>query len=145
MRKRRTTLGWWRTLCATLACAVTVTSSPLPLARASDTDALRPWSAGKDGAVAQRLETTLRPPGSEVVTEVQRQHVTARLERLEREGRVASQPIPDQVHALLKAEDYSLLGGSLLLFGLLAAVMLATRSVDWDVLTARQKVQQTGA
>lgn len=33
--------------------------------------------------------------------------------------------------ALLKAEDYSLLGGSLLLFGLLAAVMIATRRVDW--------------
>ena len=49
------------------------------------------------------------------------------------------------LYALLKAEDYSLLGGSLLLFGLLAAVMLATRGVDWYVLTARQKVQQTGA
>jgi inner membrane protein len=47
--------------------------------------------------------------------------------------------------ALLKAEDYSLLGGSLLLFGLLAAVMLATRGVDWYVLTARQKATQTGA
>ena len=33
--------------------------------------------------------------------------------------------------ALLKAEDYSLLGGSLLLFGLLAAAMLATRRVAW--------------
>lgn len=35
------------------------------------------------------------------------------------------------LYALLKAEDYSLLGGALLLFGLLAAVMLATRRVDW--------------
>jgi inner membrane protein len=35
------------------------------------------------------------------------------------------------LYALLKAEDYSLLGGSLLLFGLLAAVMIATRRVDW--------------
>jgi inner membrane protein len=33
--------------------------------------------------------------------------------------------------ALLKAEDYSILGGSLLLFALLAAVMIATRRVDW--------------
>jgi inner membrane protein len=39
------------------------------------------------------------------------------------------------LYALLKAEDYSLLGGSLLLFGLLAAVMLATRRVDWYGLT----------
>jgi inner membrane protein len=39
--------------------------------------------------------------------------------------------------ALLKAEDHSLLGGSLLLFGLLAVVMLATRRVDWYVLTVR--------
>jgi inner membrane protein len=43
------------------------------------------------------------------------------------------------LYALLQAEDYSLLGGSLLLFGLLAAVMLATRSVDWYVATARAK------
>ena len=41
------------------------------------------------------------------------------------------------LYALLKAEDYSLLGGSLLLFGLLAAVMIATRRVDWYALTRR--------
>jgi inner membrane protein len=35
------------------------------------------------------------------------------------------------LYALLQAEDYSLLGGALLLFALLAAVMLATRRVDW--------------
>jgi inner membrane protein len=35
------------------------------------------------------------------------------------------------LYALLQAEDYSLLGGSLLLFGLLAGVMIATRRVDW--------------
>jgi inner membrane protein len=35
------------------------------------------------------------------------------------------------LYALLKAEDYSLLGGSLLLFGLLAALMIGTRRVDW--------------
>ena len=38
------------------------------------------------------------------------------------------------LYALLQAEDYSLLGGALLLFGLLAAVMLATRRVDWYAL-----------
>ena len=35
------------------------------------------------------------------------------------------------LYALLKAEDYSLLGGSLLLFGLLAALMIGTRRVEW--------------
>jgi inner membrane protein len=35
------------------------------------------------------------------------------------------------LYALLQSEDYALLGGALLLFGLLAAVMLATRRVDW--------------
>jgi inner membrane protein len=50
------------------------------------------------------------------------------------------------LYALLKAEDYSLLGGSLLLFGLLSVVMLATRRVDWYVLTARPTgIPQTGA
>src|SRR2546430_16264484 len=38
--------------------------------------------------------------------------------------------------ALLQSEDYALLGGTLLLFGLLAAVMLATRRVDWYRLTS---------
>ena len=41
------------------------------------------------------------------------------------------------LYALLQAEDYSLLGGSVLLFGLLAALMLATRKMDWYALTAR--------
>jgi inner membrane protein len=40
------------------------------------------------------------------------------------------------LYALIKAEDYSLLGGSLLLFGLLAVVMIVTRRVDWYALTA---------
>ncbi|TMH70101.1 MAG: cell envelope integrity protein CreD [Betaproteobacteria bacterium] len=40
------------------------------------------------------------------------------------------------LYALLQSEDYALLGGSLLLFALLAAVMLATRRVDWYRLTA---------
>jgi inner membrane protein len=48
------------------------------------------------------------------------------------------------LYALLKAEDYSLLGGALLLFGLLAAVMLATRRVDWYALAARPAAGRTG-
>ena len=32
---------------------------------------------------------------------------------------------------ILRSEDYSLLMGSLLLFGLLTVLMLATRRVDW--------------
>jgi inner membrane protein len=40
------------------------------------------------------------------------------------------------LYALLKAEDYALLGGSILLFVLLAALMLATRRLDWYALTA---------
>jgi inner membrane protein len=43
------------------------------------------------------------------------------------------------LYALLQAEDYSLLGGSLLLFGLLAVVMLGTRGMDWYAVTARAK------
>ena len=42
------------------------------------------------------------------------------------------------LYALLNAEDYSLLGGALLLFGLLAVVMIATRGVDWYALGAPQ-------
>ena len=38
------------------------------------------------------------------------------------------------LYALLQAEDYSLLGGALLLFLLLASVMLGTRRVDWYAL-----------
>jgi len=38
------------------------------------------------------------------------------------------------LYLLLKSEDYSLLGGSAFLFALLAAVMLATRRVDWYAL-----------
>jgi inner membrane protein len=40
------------------------------------------------------------------------------------------------LYALLQSEDYALLGGSLLLFALLAALMLGTRRVDWYGLTA---------
>lgn len=42
------------------------------------------------------------------------------------------------LYALLKAEDYSLLGGSLLLFGLLAVVMVATRRIDWYALNGNR-------
>jgi inner membrane protein len=42
------------------------------------------------------------------------------------------------LYVLLQAEDYSLLGGTLLLFALLAAVMLATRKVDWYSLIPAQ-------
>jgi inner membrane protein len=41
------------------------------------------------------------------------------------------------LYALLQAEDHALLGGSILLFILLAAVMLATRRVDWYGLSER--------
>ena len=41
------------------------------------------------------------------------------------------------LYMLLRAEDYALLAGSILLFGLLAALMLATRRVDWYQLTRR--------
>ena len=41
------------------------------------------------------------------------------------------------LYALLQAEDHALLGGSILLFTLLAAVMLATRRVDWYGLSER--------
>jgi inner membrane protein len=41
------------------------------------------------------------------------------------------------LYALLQSEDYALLGGALLLFGLLAAVMLATRRVDWYALALK--------
>jgi len=44
------------------------------------------------------------------------------------------------LYALLKAEDYSLLGGSLLLFGLLAAAMIATRRIDWYALTGNRSL-----
>ncbi len=42
------------------------------------------------------------------------------------------------LYALLKAEDYALLGGTLLLFTLLAAVMIGTRRLDWYRLTASE-------
>jgi inner membrane protein len=38
------------------------------------------------------------------------------------------------LYALLRAEDYALLGGAIVLFTLLAAVMIGTRRVDWYAL-----------
>ena len=38
------------------------------------------------------------------------------------------------LYGLLSAEDYALLMGSLLVFGLLAGVMLLTRKLDWYAL-----------
>jgi inner membrane protein len=43
------------------------------------------------------------------------------------------------LYATLQAEDYALLGGSLLLFGLLGVVMIATRCVDWYALTPKRE------
>ena len=41
------------------------------------------------------------------------------------------------LYMLLRAEDYALLAGSILLFALLAVLMLATRRVDWYEVTRR--------
>ena len=41
------------------------------------------------------------------------------------------------LYGLLSADDYALLMGSILLFGLLAAVMVLTRDVDWRSLGAK--------
>jgi inner membrane protein len=42
------------------------------------------------------------------------------------------------LYALVSADDYALLMGSALLFGLLAAVMVLTRKVDWFALGRRE-------
>jgi inner membrane protein len=36
------------------------------------------------------------------------------------------------LYGILRSEDYSLLMGALLLFGVLAVLMIATRRVDWS-------------
>jgi inner membrane protein len=41
------------------------------------------------------------------------------------------------LYVLLRSEDHSLLLGSLLVFGVLAAVMLLTRKLDWSALSSR--------
>ena len=45
------------------------------------------------------------------------------------------------LYGLLSAEDYALLMGSLLLFGLLGTVMVLTRKLDWYGVGTR-KVEQ---
>jgi len=45
------------------------------------------------------------------------------------------------IYAILNAEDYALLMGSVLLFAALAAVMLLTRHIDWSVSAARRETE----
>ena len=45
------------------------------------------------------------------------------------------------LYGLLSADDYALLMGSVLLFGLLAAVMVLTREVDWSSLGRKEEIQ----
>jgi inner membrane protein len=40
---------------------------------------------------------------------------------------------------ILRSEDYSLLMGALLLFGVLAILMIATRRVDWSTVGKRDE------
>ena len=40
---------------------------------------------------------------------------------------------------ILRSEDYSLLMGSLLLFGVLATLMIATRRIDWSNVVKLQR------
>jgi inner membrane protein len=47
------------------------------------------------------------------------------------------------LYGLLSADDYALLMGSILLFGLLAAVMVMTREVDWGNLGGRTPEEAT--
>ena len=49
------------------------------------------------------------------------------------------------LHLLVQSEDYALLGGALLLFALLAALMLATRGLDWYRLTRREGAAASAA
>jgi len=43
---------------------------------------------------------------------------------------------------ILRSEDYSLLMGSLLLFGVLATLMIATRRIDWTNVTPRMRTSE---
>ena len=45
------------------------------------------------------------------------------------------------LYGLLSAEDYALLMGSLLLFGLLGTVMVLTRKLDWYGVGKRKMVE----
>ena len=48
------------------------------------------------------------------------------------------------LYGLLSAEDYALLMGSLLVFGLLACVMVLTRKLDWYGVGAVKPAQVQG-
>ena len=41
------------------------------------------------------------------------------------------------LYVLLRSEDHSLLLGALLVFGMLAAIMVLTRKLDWAALSRR--------
>ncbi|HEU5136347.1 MAG TPA: cell envelope integrity protein CreD [Steroidobacteraceae bacterium] len=43
---------------------------------------------------------------------------------------------------ILRSEDYSLLMGALLLFGVLATLMIATRRIDWATVSARMRARE---
>jgi inner membrane protein len=62
--------------------------------------------------------------------------ITAYLAHILRSPRAALGALYGMLYALLQAEDYSLLGGALLLFALLAGAMIATRRIDWYGLAA---------
>jgi len=47
------------------------------------------------------------------------------------------------LYVILQAEDYAMLMGSLLLFGVLAGLMLATRHLDWYLLTGQGDADAT--
>ena len=44
---------------------------------------------------------------------------------------------------ILRSEDYSLLMGSLLLFGVLTILMIATRRVDWSNVARLRRAEQS--
>ncbi len=46
---------------------------------------------------------------------------------------------------ILRSEDYSLLMGALLLFGVLAVLMLATRKIDWAQMGRKEAEEQMGS
>jgi inner membrane protein len=48
------------------------------------------------------------------------------------------------LYVILQAEDYAMLMGSLLVFGVLAGLMLATRHLDWYLLTGQGDSNQAG-
>lgn len=48
------------------------------------------------------------------------------------------------LYVILQAEDYAMLMGSLLIFGVLAGLMLATRHLDWYLLTGQGDTNQAG-